>query len=166
MTGRKERLSWEARAEEVSLKVLPKRCNRGTVSYMEREGLPKGRGMLTEGIRKVFYLMYYVLCLGIMFERAALTISILSPKCRRLFINVIIGFVGALAASTNFNLSLATCCITPSVSKPARFFLNRLLHLLRQSHNTSDIAFTHHFHRDPKWVCVFIESYMGVQYMT
>ena len=53
VTGREGRLSWEARAEEVSFEVLPKRCNRGTISYMERERVPKGRGILTEGIRKV-----------------------------------------------------------------------------------------------------------------
>ena len=33
MTGREEKLSWEARAEEVSFKVLPKRCNRGTNKF-------------------------------------------------------------------------------------------------------------------------------------
>ena len=38
-----EKLSWEARAEEVSFQVLPKRCNRGTISYMKRERVPKGR---------------------------------------------------------------------------------------------------------------------------
>ena len=54
MTGREARLNWEARAEEVSLEVLPKRCNRGTISYMERERVPKSRGIVTEGIRKVF----------------------------------------------------------------------------------------------------------------
>ena len=50
MTGREEKLSWEARAEEVSFKVLPKRCNRGTISYMERERVPKGRGIVTKGV--------------------------------------------------------------------------------------------------------------------
>ena len=50
--GRK--LSWEARAEEVGFEVLPKRCNRGTISYMEREGVLKGRGIVTEGVKKVF----------------------------------------------------------------------------------------------------------------
>ena len=54
MAGREGRLSWEARAEEVSFEVLPKRCNKGTISYMERERVPKGRGIVTEGIRKVF----------------------------------------------------------------------------------------------------------------
>ena len=37
-----QRLSWEARAEEVSFKVLPKRCNRGTVSYMEKSSKEQG----------------------------------------------------------------------------------------------------------------------------
>ena len=38
----------------MSFEVLPKRYNRGTFSYMERERVPKGRGLVTEGIRKVF----------------------------------------------------------------------------------------------------------------
>ena len=52
---REGKLNWEDRAEEVSFKVLPKRCNRGTISYMERERVPKGRFIVTEGVRKVFY---------------------------------------------------------------------------------------------------------------
>ena len=55
MTGMEERLSWKARAKEVSFMVFPKRCNRGTISYMEREGVPKGRGIVTEGVRKEFH---------------------------------------------------------------------------------------------------------------
>ena len=54
MTRREERISWEARAEEVSFKVLPKTCNRGIVSYMKKERVSKIRGIVTEGIRKVF----------------------------------------------------------------------------------------------------------------
>ena len=50
--GRKTKLG--ARAEEVSFEVLPERCNRGTISYMEMERVPKGTGIVTEGIRKVF----------------------------------------------------------------------------------------------------------------
>ena len=50
MTGREGKLSWKARAEEVSFKVLPKRCNRRTISYKERERVPKDRGILTETI--------------------------------------------------------------------------------------------------------------------
>ena len=49
--GRK--LSWETRAEEVGFEVLPKRCNRGTVSYIKGERAPKDRCIVTEGIRKM-----------------------------------------------------------------------------------------------------------------
>ena len=51
MTRREGRPSWEARAQEMSFQVLPKRCYRGTISYMERERVPKGRGIVTEGIK-------------------------------------------------------------------------------------------------------------------
>ena len=40
--GRK--LSWETRAEEVGFEVLPKRCNRGTVSCMKTGKSSKGQG--------------------------------------------------------------------------------------------------------------------------
>ena len=54
MTGREGKLNREVRAEEVSFEVLLKKCHRGTISYMERERVPKCRGIVTEGIRKVF----------------------------------------------------------------------------------------------------------------
>ena len=54
MTGREGKLSWQARAEEMSFEVLPERCNRGTISYMEKARVLKDRGIVTEGIRKVF----------------------------------------------------------------------------------------------------------------
>ena len=50
--GRK--LSWETRAEEVGFEVFSKRCDRGTVSYMKGERVPKDRGIVTEGIKEVF----------------------------------------------------------------------------------------------------------------
>ena len=54
MTRREGRQSWEARAEEGSFEVLPKRCNRGTISYMEMERVPQDRGIMTKGVRKMF----------------------------------------------------------------------------------------------------------------
>ena len=40
--------------EEVGLELFPKRFNRGTVSYMKGERVPKDWGIVTEGIREVF----------------------------------------------------------------------------------------------------------------
>ena len=47
------RLSWETRVEEVGFEVFPKRCDRGTVSYLEGERVPKNWGIVTERIREV-----------------------------------------------------------------------------------------------------------------
>ena len=54
VTGREEELSWQARAEEVGFEVPLKRCNGETISYMKGERVPKDRGIVTEGIKKVF----------------------------------------------------------------------------------------------------------------
>ena len=35
----------------MGFEVLPKRCNRGTVSYMKGEIVPKDWGIVSEGIR-------------------------------------------------------------------------------------------------------------------
>ena len=48
------RLSWETRIKEVGFEVFPDRCNRGAIYYLEVEGVPKNRGIVTERIRKVF----------------------------------------------------------------------------------------------------------------
>ena len=38
----------------MGFEAFPKRCNRGAVSYLKGEGVPKYWGVVTEGIRKVF----------------------------------------------------------------------------------------------------------------
>ena len=39
--------------------MLPKRCIRGTVSYMKGERVPKDWGIMTEGIREVLICVLY-----------------------------------------------------------------------------------------------------------
>ena len=53
MTGRKGRLSWEARAEEVSFQVLPKDAMEGLFLTWRGKEFQRA-GAVTEGIRKVF----------------------------------------------------------------------------------------------------------------
>ena len=38
----------------MSFKVFPERCDRGAISYLEGERVPKNWGVVTERIRKVF----------------------------------------------------------------------------------------------------------------
>ena len=48
--------------------------------------------------------------------------------------------------------------------KPARYFLNRMLHLLRASHNTAHIVLNQQFHRDLNWFNIFLKQYNGVTF--
>ena len=48
------RLSWETGVEEVRFEVFPERYDRGAISYLEGERIPKTLGIVTEGIRKMF----------------------------------------------------------------------------------------------------------------
>ena len=50
--GRK--LSWETGIKEVGFEVFPETCDRGAISYMEGERVPKNRGIVTERIGKKF----------------------------------------------------------------------------------------------------------------
>ena len=49
-TERERRLSWETRVEKVGFEVFPERCDRGTVSYLEEERVPKNWGIVTKRI--------------------------------------------------------------------------------------------------------------------
>ena len=46
--------------------------------------------------------------------------------------------------------------------KPARFFLNRMLDLLRSSHETTKVTLTEDFRRDLRWFANFLPFYNGV----
>ena len=48
------RLSWETGDEQVGFEVFPGGCDRGTVSHLEGEGVPKSWGIVTERVGKVF----------------------------------------------------------------------------------------------------------------
>ena len=50
--GRK--LSWETGIKEVGFEVFPERCDRGAISYLEGEGVPKNRDIVTERIGEKF----------------------------------------------------------------------------------------------------------------
>ena len=38
----------------MGFQVFPEKCDRGAISYLEGEGVPKNWCVVTEGIRKVF----------------------------------------------------------------------------------------------------------------
>ena len=46
--------------------------------------------------------------------------------------------------------------------KPARYFLNRMLEVLRNSHNASRLGLNPSFHRDLRWFLTFLPHFNGV----
>ena len=50
--GRKQ--SWETGIKEVGFEVFPERHDRGAISYLEGEGVPKNWGIVTERIGEKF----------------------------------------------------------------------------------------------------------------
>ena len=50
--GRK--LSWETGIKEVGFELFPERCDRGAISYLEGERVPKNRGIATERLGEKF----------------------------------------------------------------------------------------------------------------
>ena len=44
----------ETEVKQLSYQVFPEGCDRGTISYLEGERVPKKRGIMTERIQKVF----------------------------------------------------------------------------------------------------------------
>ena len=48
--GRK--LSWKTGIKEVGFDVFPEKCDRGAISYLEGERVPKNWGVVTERIGK------------------------------------------------------------------------------------------------------------------
>ena len=46
--------------------------------------------------------------------------------------------------------------------KPARYFLNRMLEVLRNAHNASRIGLNPGFHRDLRWILNFLQDFNGV----
>ena len=45
-------LSWETGIEEVGFEMFLEGCDRGAISYLEGERVPKNRGVVTERITK------------------------------------------------------------------------------------------------------------------
>ena len=50
LTPRGTETKLETRSEKAGFEVFPERCNRGTVSYLEGEGVPKNWGVVTKRI--------------------------------------------------------------------------------------------------------------------
>ena len=103
-----------------------------------------------------------VVCLGILFDTEAKTISIPQDKLQ-VIIDTCRSWTGCTSCSkTELQSLLGSLLYISKCVRPARYFLNRMLQLLRNNIHSRHIFVTDEFCKDLTWFCVFLNSYNGV----
>ena len=103
-------------------------------------------------------------CLGIEIDTVNRTLRIPDAKLQEIM-NICKSFESKTKVTKNQLQSLlgSFLYITKCV-KPARYFLNRMLQLLRDHNKLSKIHLNDNFHRDLNWFNVFLPQYNGVTF--
>ena len=103
-----------------------------------------------------------VICLGILFNTVDRTISIPTDKLSEI-VKVCDDWSDKKTVTKNQLQSLLGLLLYISKCvKPARFFLNRMLQLLRDNFENDSIVLTSEFFRDLLWFQTFLKSYNGI----
>ena len=103
-----------------------------------------------------------VVCLGILFDTEAKTISIPQDKLQ-IIMDTCSSWTGRTSCSkTELQSLLGSILYISKCVRPARHFLNRMLQLLRNNIHSRHIFVTEEFRKDLNWFCVFLKSYNGV----
>ena len=102
-----------------------------------------------------------VVCLGILFDTEAKTISIPQEKLQAIIATCRSWILRASCSKTELQSFLGFLLYISKCVRPARYFLNRMLQLLHNFTNNRHIVITDDFHRDlallgsqPLWVNV------------
>ena len=105
-----------------------------------------------------------IVCLGIEIDNSSRTLKILDDKLLEI-LNICKKFASKVKVTKNQLQSLlgSLLYITKCI-KPARFFLNRMLQLLREHTSKSTIFLNHAFHRDLNWFNIFLLQFNGVTF--
>ena len=98
------------------------------------------------------------ICLGILVDSVNRTISIPDGKLKEIVDICQVWRSKTICTKTQLQ-SYITKCV-----RPARFFLNRMLQLLRDGHALKHIYLSTEFHRDLNWFNTFLSSYNGVTF--
>ena len=105
-----------------------------------------------------------VVCLGILFDTVHRTISIPDTKLQEICKVCDLWSDKRMVTKNELQSLLGLLLYITKCVKPARFFLNCMLQLLRDNTNTDCIALTTEFFKDLNWFQVFLVSYNGVTF--
>ena len=102
-------------------------------------------------------------CLGIEINNSSRTLKIPDDKLLEI-LDICKKFASKVKVTKNqLQKKISLLYITKCV-KPARFFLNRMLQLLRQHTSKSTIFLNPAFHRDLNWFNIFLLQFNGVTF--
>ena len=105
-----------------------------------------------------------VTCLGILVDSINRTISIPQEKLQEIITTCKSWFDKTYCSKTDLQSLLGLLLYITKCVKPARFFLNRMLQLLRDNYDVKKILLTKEFFLDLGWFDAFLTHYNGVTY--
>ena len=105
-----------------------------------------------------------VICLGIMFDTVNRSISIPDNKLQEICQTCNEWSEKRIVTKNELQSLLGLLLYITKCVRPARYFLNRMLQLLRDSHNDQNICLTAEFFKDLRWFQVFLTSYNGITF--
>ena len=105
-----------------------------------------------------------VVCLGILIDTVTRTISIPQGKLQEIVQLCNQWSTKTYSSKKDLQSLLGSLLYITKCIKPARYFLNRMLHLLRQNHNNNKILLNTEFFHDLTWFNTFLQSYNGVTF--
>ena len=105
-----------------------------------------------------------VICLGIMFDTVNRTISIPDNKLQEIYQTCKVWTDKRMVSKNELQSLLGLLLYIAKFVRPARYFLNRMLQLLRENHDNLNICLTEKIFKDLKWFQVFLTSYNGTTF--
>ena len=105
-----------------------------------------------------------VTCLGIVVDTIHKTISIPPEKLQEIHNTCTQWTAKATCTKKQLQSLLGSLLYITKCINPAQFFLNRMLQVLRESHDASYITLSPQFHLDLNWFSVFLKQYNGVTF--
>ena len=105
-----------------------------------------------------------VICLGILVDTINKTISIPEQKLQEIKDTCRKWASKTYCSKTELQSLLGLLLYITKCVKPARFFLNRMLQLLRDNHAVKKILLNREFFADLTWFRIFLSQYNGVTY--
>ena len=139
---------------------LPSKINH---SYARLQSLLQELG-LTVSSKKLVPPSTQVVCLGILVDTETLTISIPPEKLQSIKHMCSQWTVKNFCTKKELQSLLGSLLYVTKCIKYSRFFLNRMLSLLRENYDNNRIILTESFKRDLQWFNTFLPVYNGVTY--